>query len=71
MITANVTLELTDEHKVYYLEQFLRDQYNVRDFRIVPNTENLYANDDTFKKLCKAVKDAQRIRDGYINQNNH
>jgi hypothetical protein len=66
-IKINVTLDIADEHKVYYFEQFLRDNYTVNDFKIVPNTKELYRDDPVFQKICKGVKDAQLIRDRYIN----
>ena len=69
MIKVNVTLELQDEHKIYWFEQYLRDQYKVTDFNVLPNTTDLYERDDHFKKLCKGVKDAKLIRDRYINEN--
>ena len=69
MIKINITLELQDEHKVYWFEQYIKDQHTVLDYRILPDTSDLYERDDTFKRLCKAVKDAQLIKDRYINEN--
>jgi hypothetical protein len=37
----------------------------------VRNTENMYKEDNTFKKLVKAVKEAQRVKDDYAIKNNH
>jgi hypothetical protein len=70
MIKVSVILELNDQEGVYFLEKHLEANYDVKDFRILPNTDDLWEKDDVFKRLCKGVKDAQRIRDSYINQNN-
>lgn len=63
---VNITLEI-DTFNLSNFEAWLRDTVEVLDFRIVPDTSDLYANDDTFKKLSKAVKTAQLERDRYYN----
>jgi hypothetical protein len=63
----NITLEL-DEYEVSKFEYWLRNNVNVLDFLIVPDTSELYKSDPVFKKLSKAVKDAKLGRDRYYNE---
>ena len=69
MKTVNITLKI-DDHNVTSFESWLGQQLEVVSFKILPDTEKLYETDATFKKLVKAVKSAQEIRDKYINDNN-
>lgn len=66
-IKVNITLEI-DAHNLTNFEYWLRQQVNVLDFRIVPDTSDLYEKDERFKKLSKAVKSAQLERDRYYNE---
>jgi len=66
MRTLNITLKIED-HEIIPFESWLREQLEVIDFKILPDTEQLYLTDNTFKKLVKEVKKAQRLRDVYIN----
>lgn len=70
-MTVNVTLSDLTADQVYHVELFLRQNYGVIDFKILPETKELYNKDTTFQKIVKAVKDAQRVRDIYINEHNH
>lgn len=65
----NITLKLKDED-VLKLEKTLNIHFNVISFKILPDTEKMYEENTTFKKLIKGVKDAQRLRDQYINDHN-
>lgn len=67
--TWNVTLKL-DDSEVLNFENFLNQYLDVISFKILPETSKMYEEDDTFKKLVKHVKKAQRERDIYINNNN-
>lgn len=68
--TINMTFKI-DETQVTNFENWFRHQEEVIDFKILPNTEKLYEEDKHFQKLVKTVKDAQRVRDQYINEKNH
>lgn len=68
--TINVTLEI-NEGSVIDFENWLNDNFNLINFKVVADTKQLYEDDPTFRKLVKAVKDAQRIKDIYINEYNH
>ena len=69
MKTVNITLKI-NPHELTNFESWLRNQIEVVSFKILPDTEKLYETDATFKKLVKAVKTAQEIRDKYINKMN-
>ena len=57
-----------DAHSVIAFETWLKNNVKVLDFRIVPDTSDLYEKDTAFKKLSKAVKTAQLERDRYYNE---
>ena len=67
--TINVTLKI-HEHSIRDFETWLDYNLEVIRFKIVPDTEELYKTDETFKKLVKAVKSAERARNDYINKYN-
>jgi len=48
-------------------EKFLYNNFDVKDFRILPNTENLYETDKAFQKLIAEKKKASRVINEYIN----
>ena len=70
MKKVNLTIELSGDKEIFEFEGWLRQYVNVIDFRILPDTDKLYDNDTNFRKLVKAVKEAQRERDVYINERN-
>ena len=63
--TINITLKAFD-HNVLGLESHLNEHFDVISYKILPETQELYENDDHFKTLVKGVKRAQRLRDDYI-----
>ena len=67
---VNITLSIEDYNLVQF-ENWMRENVDVKDFRVVPNTKELYENDKTFQRLCKAVTDAKKIKSIYINDNNN
>jgi len=71
---VSVVLKLRDSEQSHYLEKYLRESMfpggEVISYANLPNTEKLYESSTTFKKLVKGVKDAQRLRDNYIHENN-
>lgn len=67
--TINITLKI-ESSQVTIFESWLNEQLEVINFKILPNTDELYENDKTFQKLVKKLKDAQKIRDKYINEKN-
>jgi hypothetical protein len=71
MKTINLTIRLRDNEHIYHFEKFIRNEVEVVDFKILPDIKELYEKDDNFKKIVKGVKDAQLIRDRYINDHNY
>lgn len=69
MKTINITLKI-DPTEILSFEDVLRNRYEVISFKHLPNTEKLYETDPLFKRMVKNVKDAQRVRDEYINNMN-
>jgi len=67
--TINIVLKL-EAHELNAFESWLRQQLEVIDLKILPDTEKLYTDDEYFKKLVKGVKSAQLLRDRYINEHN-
>ena len=66
MKKINITLSI-EEEQVNNFEYWLRNNVDVIDFKIIPDTQDLYENDETYRKLCKCVSDAQKTRDSYYN----
>jgi len=69
MKTINVTLKI-NKHELTNFESWLREQLEVISFKVIADTNELYESDTTFKKLVKACKDANTLRDEYINNHN-
>ena len=67
---VNIVLEIEDYNLIEF-ENWMRDNVDVKDFRVVPDTKELYENDKTFQRLCKAVTDAKRTKSIYINEKNN
>ena len=69
MKTINITIQIP-EYEVTPLSEWLREYVKVIDFKILPDTKELYEKDKTFQKLVKAQKDARKVCDNYINEHN-
>lgn len=69
MRKINTTIEL-DEKRISFLEMVLRSEWNVVDFKILPQTEKLYEENKHFRNLIKQKKQLQREIDLYINKHN-
>ena len=69
-ITVNITLKIDDTNLTDF-ESWLRNQLEVIDVQIVPDTKQMYLKDVHFKKLLKQKKDLQRTTWNYIMKNNH
>ena len=70
---VSIVLNLDSDEQSHYLEKHLRENMfpgKVISYANLPDTSELYETNPTFKKLVKAVKDAQRTRDRFINENN-
>ena len=68
-ITVNIVIEgLTDEQS-FHLDKMLRKHYEVKDYKVLPDTSKLYDNDSAFRAIVKEIREAQLIRDRYWNDN--
>ena len=63
----NITIEM-ESLEVVNFERWMRENVNVKDFTIIPDTNELYNTDPVYKKRCKDVSDAKRLRDNYYNE---
>ena len=66
IVTVNTTFKI-DAGNLVELENWLYANLDVVGFRIVPNTEKLYEEDDMFKKLVKIEREARVAKEKYIN----
>jgi len=69
-ITLNITLKI-NKHDVIDFESWLRNNLEVISVNHIRDTNQLYKNDETFKKLVKNVKKAVKEKDVYAMNNNH
>lgn len=67
--TVNMTFKIQSKYLVPF-ENEMRNAINVIDYRVVPNTEWLYENDETFRKLVKKESNARKEKQNYINEKN-
>tara|TARA_R110000823_G_scaffold299244_1_gene419953 strand:+ start:94 stop:321 length:228 start_codon:yes stop_codon:yes gene_type:complete len=67
METINFTVKLA-EGQATKLIQMLEDTTQLVDFRILPNTEEMYDADPLFRELIKAKKSHNKLIGKYINE---
>ena len=63
----NTTFKIQGRDRVPF-ENAMREMVNVIDYRVVPDTKELYENDITFRKLVKAESIAKKNKQEYINK---
>lgn len=68
--TINITVKI-DKQDVTNFESWLYHNLEVISFNHIRDTSKMYTEDKTFKKMVKAVKDAQRLKDDYAMANNY
>ena len=71
MRKVNFTLECETDEQAYFLDIFLRDNYKVLDYSMLPDTKQLYEDNKHFRSLVGAVRKVQRIKNDYINNYNN
>ena len=67
--TIIIKVEIDDDDVIeqalfWNLEKLLG--FSMKDFSKLPDTNDLYETDSTFRQLCTKVKAAKRYRDDYI-----
>ena len=65
-VTMSITLKI-EKSQVLNFEYWLKENLEVIKSQILPETEELYEKDAYFRNIVKKVKEAQKIRDKYIN----
>jgi hypothetical protein len=68
-MTVNITIEGLTDDQSFHLDNMLRKHYEVKDYKVLPDTSKLYENDLVFRKILKGIKSAQLTKDRYINDN--
>ncbi len=74
MRKVSIVLQLDSYEQSQHLENYLRENMftgKVISYTNLPDNSELYESSTHFKKLIKGVKDAQRLRDEFINENNY
>ena len=69
ILTINTTFKVADENLIPFENQ-LRDVVDVISFSVIPDTDNLYNNNEHFRKLIKDEKLARMAKMEYINNHN-
>ena len=71
MRRINFTVEIEDsnfvENKLHQALDGLLGQSMI-DYKVLPDTKQLYDSDDNFRKLCKGLKTAKQKYNDYINK---
>ena len=67
--TVNVTMKVIN-HSVTDLENWLKDNFNLIDFSILPDTEKLYKEDKVFQEIVKQSSKLKKQRLEYIMKHN-
>jgi len=67
--TINVTFKILGKHRNTF-ENEIRQAVKVIDYKVVPDTQYLYENDQVFRNLIKIEKQAKKQKQDYINKNN-
>ncbi len=70
MVKLNITLELKDDLEVSQFRTWLESHIEVLDFTILPDTQELYENNEQFRLLVKAEKKAKNDKRKFINEKN-
>ncbi|MGK0446503.1 MAG: hypothetical protein ACJA2M_000272 [Polaribacter sp.] len=67
--TVNTTFKVIGG-ELHDIEEALRREVSVIDFKIITDTNDLYQRDEHFRKLIKIEKNARVAKEKYINDKN-
>ena len=70
METINITVKVP-KLGVLEFRRFLDEHLEVVKFKILPNTEKMYQEDETFKSMIKEQQKYNKLVSKYINNNNN
>lgn len=68
-VTVNFTVKV-QRKDVNPLENGIRQQFTLIDYRVVPDTQELYDNNAHFRELVKKAKKAKNEKEEFINKHN-
>jgi len=70
METINITVKL-EKHQVVKFQQFIEEHVEVLDFKILPDTQKMWDEDEVFQSIVKEQKKHNKLVSKYINDNNN
>ena len=70
METINITVKVKEDG-VVQLRQFLDEHIEVLDFKILPDTQKMWDEDEVFQSIVKEQKKHNKLVSKYINDNNN
>jgi hypothetical protein len=70
METINITVKLS-KHQVVKFQQFIEEHVEVLDFKILPDTQKMWDEDEVFQSIVKEQKKHNKLVSKYINDNNN
>lgn len=70
MGTINITVKL-EKHQVVKFQQFIEEHVEVLDFKILPDTQKMWDEDEVFQSIVKEQKKHNKLVSKYINDNNN
>lgn len=68
-LTVNATFIIKGK-LLNVMEDFLLENTNLINYKVIPDTKDLYEKDKTFQKLVKIEKSARKEKELYINAKN-
>ena len=69
IISINTTFKVQAEF-VTDLEDYLNQVTELISYKVIPDTNKLYKEDDKFKNIVKSIKKLQEIKQDYIYKHN-
>lgn len=70
MEAINLTIKI-DKDEFVRFRNFLEQYIEIVDYKILPNTEKMYEQDEGFRRVRDTVRKAKAVEGKYINDNNY
>ena len=64
--TINITIECENDEQAFFLEQHIRDNYDVKSCTWLPDEGTLYEDDPGYRKMKKELKENKTALYDYI-----
>ena len=68
---VNLTVEMADKEETLAFINFIEQHANIIDWSVLTDTKKMYAEDCFFKNITNTFNRAKKVRNDYINNNNH